>query len=37
MAYDVIHISMEMKEELVDRYTSQVLYEIKSEIYGFCI
>ena len=37
MAYDVIHISMEMKEELVDRYTSQVLYEIKSEIYGCCI
>ena len=37
MAYDVIHISMEKKEELVDRYSSQVLYEIKSDIYGCCI
>jgi len=37
MSYAVSHISMERKEELVDRYADQVLYEIKSEIYGCCI
>jgi hypothetical protein len=37
MAYSVEIISMEQKEELVERYQVQVLYEIKSEIYGCCI
>ncbi|HPW72930.1 MAG: aldolase [Methanothrix sp.] len=37
MAYAVVHISIEKKEELIERYSRQVLYEIKSEIYGCCI
>jgi len=37
MSYAVSHISLEKKEELVDRYAGQVLYEIKSDIYGCCI
>ncbi len=37
MSYAVSHISLEKKEELIDQYSSQVLYEIKSEIYGCCI
>jgi len=37
MAYAVEIITMEQKEELVDKYAGQVLYEIKSEIYGCCI
>ena len=37
MAYSVELISIEQKEELADRYASQVLHEIKSEIYGCCI
>ena len=37
MAYSVEIISMEQKEELVEKYAGQVLYEIKSEIYGCCI
>ena len=37
MGYTVEIISMERKEELVDRYIGQILYEIKSEIYGCCI
>jgi hypothetical protein len=37
MAYLVEIISMEQKEELVEKYQGQVLYEIKSEIYGCCI
>jgi len=37
MAYTVEIISMERKEELVDRYSSGIPYEIKSEIYGCCI
>ena len=37
MAYAVEIISMEQKEELVEQYGNQVLYEIKSEIYGCCI
>ena len=37
MGYTVEIISMERKEELVDRYRGQILYEIKSEIYGCCI
>jgi hypothetical protein len=37
MAYAVEIISMVQKEELVEQYASQVLYEIKSEIYGCCI
>ena len=37
MAYAVEIISMGRKEELVEQYAGQVLYEIKSEIYGCCI
>ena len=37
MGYTVEIISMERKEELVDRYAGRMLYEIKSEIYGCCI
>ena len=37
MAYAVEIISMQRKEELVEQYAGQVLYEIKSEIYGCCI
>ena len=37
MTYNVSHISMEKKEELIDRYAGQVLYVIKSDIYGCCI
>lgn len=37
MSYVVSHISIKRKEELVDRYAGQVLYEIKSDIYGCCI
>lgn len=37
MTYSVELISMEQKEELVERYAGQVLYEIKAEIYGCCI
>jgi len=37
MAYTVELISIEKKEELVDKYSSQALYEIKSDIYGCCI
>jgi hypothetical protein len=37
MAYSVELISIEQKEELADRYKGQILYEIKSEIYGCCI
>ena len=37
MAYKIEIISIERKEELAEQYTNQVLYEIKSEIYGCCI
>lgn len=37
MTYNVSYISIEKKEELIDRYAGQVLYEIKSDIYGCCI
>ncbi|MDD4161411.1 MAG: aldolase [Methanothrix sp.] len=37
MAYAVDIISMERKEELIEKYSNQVLYEIKSDIYGCCI
>jgi hypothetical protein len=37
MSYTVEIISMERKVELVDRYAGQILYEIKSDIYGCCI
>lgn len=37
MAYTVELISIEKKEELVDKYGSQAMYEIKSDIYGCCI
>lgn len=37
MAYSIEIISIERKEELAEQYASQVLYEVKSEIYGCCI
>ncbi|MDD1737567.1 MAG: aldolase, partial [Methanothrix sp.] len=37
MAYKIEIISIERKEELGEQYASQVLYEVKSEIYGCCI
>lgn len=37
MAYTVEIISMERKEELVEQYGGQILYELKSDIYGCCI
>lgn len=37
MTYSVKLISIEQKEELAMRYSSQVLYELKSDIYGCCI
>lgn len=37
MTYSIELISIEKKQELAERYGSQVLYEIKSEIYGCCI
>lgn len=37
MAYSIEIISIERKEELAEQYTNQVLYEVKSEIYGCCI
>jgi len=37
MPYEVRLISMERKEELTERYSGQVLYELKSDIYGCCI
>jgi hypothetical protein len=37
MAYSVEFIPIEQKEELAERYGGQVLYEVKSDIYGCCI
>ncbi len=37
MAYNIEIISIERKEELAEHYAGQVLYEVKSEIYGSCI
>ncbi len=37
MAYEIEIISIEKKEELIEEYAGQVLYEIKSDIYGCCI
>ena len=37
MAYNIETISIERKEELAEQYAGQVLYEVKSEIYGCCI
>ncbi len=37
MAYTVEIISMERKEELAEQYGGQILYELKSDIYGCCI
>lgn len=37
MTYFVKLISIEQKDELAMRYSSQVLYELKSDIYGCCI
>jgi hypothetical protein len=35
--YSVEIINMERKEELVERYGGNILYEIKSDVYGCCI
>lgn len=37
MAYSIEIISNERKEELAEKYANQILYEVKSEIYGCCI
>ncbi|MHC1586639.1 MAG: HPr kinase/phosphorylase [Candidatus Hecatellaceae archaeon] len=37
MKYPVRLISIERKEELAERYRSQILYEVKSDIYGCVI
>jgi hypothetical protein len=37
MTYTVELISIERKEELAERFAGQILYEVKSEIYGCCI
>ena len=37
MAYKTEIISLEREKELAEQYASQVLYEVKSEIYGCCI
>lgn len=35
--YSISLISIERKDELAEKYGSQILYEIKSDIYGCCI
>ncbi len=37
MTYTVEIIPLERKEELAEKYSSQILYELKSDIYGCCI
>jgi len=37
MPYSVELITLEEKQKLVERYTSQIDYEVKSDIYGCCI
>ena len=37
MAYSIEIISIERMEELAEQYANQILYEVKSEIYGCCI
>jgi hypothetical protein len=37
MTYSVELISIERKNELAEKYGSQILYETKSEVYGCCI
>jgi hypothetical protein len=37
MPYSIELISIGQKEDLARKYSSQVLYEVKSEIYGCCI
>jgi hypothetical protein len=37
MSYAIEIISMERRDELIERYAGLVRYEIKSEIYGCCI
>lgn len=37
MTYDIEIISIEREKELAEQYAGQVLYEVKSEIYGCCI
>jgi hypothetical protein len=37
MAYKIEIISIERREEIAEQYASQILYEVKSEIYGCCI
>ncbi len=36
MTYSINMISIKRKDELAERYCSQILYEIKSDIYGCC-
>jgi hypothetical protein len=37
LTYTVEIISMERKEDLAEQYGSQILYELKSDVYGCCI
>ncbi len=37
MSYAIEIITIERKGELLEQYARQVLYEVKSEIYGCCI
>ena len=37
MSYSIEQISIERKEKLAKKYATQVLYEVKSDIYGCCI
>lgn len=37
MTYTVEIVSLKRKEELAEKYSGQILYELKSDIYGCCI
>ena len=37
MSYAINLVSIERKDELAEKYGSQILYEIKSDVYGCCI
>lgn len=37
MSYSINLIPIERKDELAERYGNQILYEVKSDIYGCCI
>ncbi|NYT01267.1 MAG: aldolase [Methanosarcinales archaeon] len=37
MAYSIVLMTIDRKQELAEKYADQVLYEVKSEIYGCCI